>query len=242
MHDMILRKIGGLARCDTPSELWLYCLKAVKSFGFKAAIYAVPPPNKQPAHPETIIRLHGIYLREFQKFALGGLVGEGHLTTSNSLFRAAPFRWTDIGTFTTNTKNLEKLTVSANKLGLTDGWIIPVFGPQGRTGLVSYGIPNDPSLLDLELGSCLQYFAQIAHLRLCQITPFIYEINKPLSKRETQIIAWAAKGKSNSEISVILDLSESSIDSYLRRAFKKLGVHDRTSAAVKAISMDLIRI
>ncbi len=92
-----------------------------------------------------------------------------------------------------------------------------------------------------EIGQKLQIFAQTAHLRLCQLTPDLFKIEKPLSKREMQIIAWAAVGKSNSEIATILDISESSIDSYMRRVFTKLNVHNRTSAAVKAISIDLIR-
>jgi LuxR family transcriptional regulator/LuxR family quorum-sensing system transcriptional regulator CciR len=242
MRDIILNQIDGLTHCTTPSQIWRYCIKSVKLFGFKVALYAVPPPHKKPTHPETNIRVHGITLMEFQQFALGGLIGEGHLTTSNSLFKAAPFRWTDIGDFTENLGAYTKLHDSAFERGFTDGWIIPVFGPRGRTGLVSYGVPDDPMMLDPEMGSVLQYFGQIAHLRLCQVTPYMYELNTPLSNRETQIISWIAQGKSNAEISVILDISENSIDSYLRRAFAKLGVHDRTSAAVKAISMELVRM
>lgn len=234
--------ITELSNCNTPAELWAHCLRVVKAFGFKAAVYAVPPPHKRPTHPDTIVRLHGMTLAEFQKFALGGLIADGHLTTANSLFKAMPFRWTDIGTFTADSVNFDKLSNLAIETGLTDGWIIPVFGPQGRTGLVSYGIPSDESLMTKSMSHKLQDFAQLAHLRLCQLTPYMYELNKALSKRETQIVGWAAKGKSNAEISVILEISENSIDSYLRRAFAKLGVHDRTSAAVKAISMDLIRI
>ena len=129
-------------------------------------------------------------------------------------------------------------------VGLTDGWVIPVFGPKGRTGLVSYGIAEKHlELMEDRVKACLAAFcAQLAHLRLCQLTPYMYELNKDLSKRETQIISWVAKGKSNSEIAQILKVSEASIDSYLRRAFAKLGVHDRTSAAVKAISHDIVRI
>ncbi|GAB5486669.1 MAG: hypothetical protein Pars2KO_02390 [Parasphingorhabdus sp.] len=96
-------------------------------------------------------------------------------------------------------------------------------------------------LMRPSIGQKLQIFAQMAHLRLCQLTPDLFAIEKPLSRREMQIIAWAAVGKSNSEIATILQISENSIDSYMRRAFVKLDVHNRTSAAVKAISIDLIR-
>lgn len=234
--------IAGLPDCKTPSALWSHCLRTVNKFGFNAAVYAVPPPNKKPTHPDTLVRLHGITLADFSRFALKGLIAEGHLTTSNSLFKAAPFRFSEIGGFTTNLDDFANLKKEADTLGLTDGWIIPVFGPKGRTGLVSYALPRDQKLMEESAKHELQHFAQLAHIRLCQITPYMYELNKALSKRETQIVAWAAKGKSNSEIATILEVSEATIDSYLRRAFAKLGVHDRTSAAVKAISMDIIRI
>lgn len=238
MQDYITR----LPECDTPSSLWAHCLRVVKSLGFGAAIYAVPPPNKKPTHPDTIIRLHGISLADFHRFALQGLIAEGHLTTSNSLFKATPFRWTDIVSLTSQAEDFLILKEKANDVGLTDGWVIPVFGPKGRNGLVSYGLPQTIKSMQEDVKHALQYFAQLAHLRLCQITPYMYELNKDLSKRETQIISWVAKGKSNSEIAQILKVSEASIDSYLRRAFAKLGVHDRTSAAVKAISHDIVRI
>lgn len=234
--------IAGLPDCDTPKSLWAYCLQVVRKIGFEAAVYAVPPPNKKPTHPDTIIRIHGMSPADFHRFALQGLIAEGHLTTANSLFKAAPFRWSDIASLTSDTQNFYDLQEKAHEVGLTDGWVIPVFGPKGRTGLASYGMPRHLDLMEERTKHALQHFAQLAHLRLCQITPYMYELNKNLSKRETQIISWVAKGKSNSEIAQILKVSEASIDSYLRRAFAKLGVHDRTSAAVKAISHDIVRI
>lgn len=178
---------------------------------------------------------------EFQKFVMEGVIGQGHLTTKNSLLNVRPFRWTEIGDLSSSKQSFKDLRQNANRAEIDEGWVFPVFGPQSRNGLASYGKPENPQLMDQEIGAQYHVFAQMAHLRLCQLTPDLYGIDKSLSKREMQIIGWAATGKSNTEIGVILGLSESSIDSYMRRAFAKLGVHDRTSASVKAISMDLIR-
>lgn len=233
--------IGQLDRCHSPAKLWQYVLKIARKYGFRSTIYACPPPHKKPTHPDTIIRYSGISDVEFQKFAMEGLVKQGHLTTDNSLLKVGAFRWSDIGNLTEQPRSFEDLKQDANKIAIDEGWIFPLFGPQSRNGLASYGKPKSQALMDQKTGSQFFTFAQMAHLRLCQLTPDLYKIDKPLSKREMQIIAWAAKGKSNSEIGVILGLSASSIDSYMRRAFVKLEVHDRTSASVKAISMDLVR-
>ncbi len=234
-------EISQLDQCDSPSKIWKYVLEIARKHGFHSTIYACPPPHKQPTHPETIVRYSGISDVEFQKFVMEGLVKQGHLTTNNSLLKVGAFRWTDIENLTKRSQAFLDLQEDATETEIDEGWIFPLFGPQSRNGLASYGKPSSPELMDKKIGSQFFIFAQMAHLRLCALTPDLYKIDKPLSKREMQIIAWAAKGKSNSEIGTILGLTASSIDSYMRRAFAKLDVHDRTSASVKAISMDLVR-
>lgn len=234
-------EIGSLDRCGSPVELWKYILEVARKYGFRATVYACPPPHRKPTHPETIIRYTGISTENFQKFAMTGLIKQGHITTENSLLKGTAFRWTEIADFTDSAKAFQNLKQDANSLDVDEGWIFPLFGPQSRNGLASFGRPKYEQVMDRKAGLRFHVFAQMAHLRFCQLTPNLYGIDKSLSKREMQIIAWAATGKSNSEIGTILGLSESSIDSYMRRAFTKLDVHDRTSASVKAISMDLVR-
>ncbi len=234
-------EIAKLDQCDNPARLWKYILKIARKYGFRATVYACPPPHRKPTHPGTIIRYVGLSNEQFQKFAIAGLIKQGHITTENSLLKGSAFRWTEIADLTDSGQLFENLKQDANSADINEGWIFPVFGPQSRNGLTSFGKPKSEKLMTDGIGSRFHIFAQMAHLRFCQLTPNLYGIDKSLSKREMQIIAWAAKGKSNSEIGTILQLSESSIDSYMRRAFTKLDVHDRTSASVKAISMDLVR-
>ena len=53
----------------------------------------------------------------------------------------------------------------------------------------------------------------------------------PLTKREAEVIAWLAKGKSNRDIADILALSPRTVDKHLEIIFAKLNVENRTSAA-----------
>ena len=59
--------------------------------------------------------------------------------------------------------------------------------------------------------------------------------------RETEILAWVARGKSNPLIAEILGISSHTVDAHLRRIYLKLGVFDRISAAVRGIGIGLIR-
>lgn len=56
--------------------------------------------------------------------------------------------------------------------------------------------------------------------------------HRPLTKRENDVLRWIAAGMSNSEMADILSLSVSTVGKHLERIFQKLGVHNRTAAAV----------
>lgn len=61
-----------------------------------------------------------------------------------------------------------------------------------------------------------------------------------LSPREKEVLVWVAKGKSNSVIAEILGVSESTVDTFLRRIYTKLNATNRITAVVKAIRLGII--
>lgn len=52
-----------------------------------------------------------------------------------------------------------------------------------------------------------------------------------LSSRETEVLQWLAKGKTNNEIATILSMSKRTADKHLEHIFAKLGVETRAAAA-----------
>ncbi|CAN7429756.1 response regulator [Neorhizobium tomejilense] len=56
----------------------------------------------------------------------------------------------------------------------------------------------------------------------------------PLTQRESEVLLWIAKGKSNRDIADILGLSARTVNKHLEQIYVKLGVENRASAAVKA--------
>jgi DNA-binding response OmpR family regulator len=56
----------------------------------------------------------------------------------------------------------------------------------------------------------------------------------PLTMRESEVLLWIAKGKSNRDIAEILGLSARTVNKHLEQIYVKLGVENRASAAVKA--------
>ena len=57
-----------------------------------------------------------------------------------------------------------------------------------------------------------------------------------LSRREAEVLAWVAEGKTNPEVALILGLSPRTVQTYVDRIFRKLGVETRTAAAAAAFA------
>lgn len=63
-----------------------------------------------------------------------------------------------------------------------------------------------------------------------------------LSERENEVLVALVKGRSNKEISKDLFISEETVKSHLKSLFSKLGVHDRTEAAISAIKQGIVHL
>ena len=63
-----------------------------------------------------------------------------------------------------------------------------------------------------------------------------------LSNRQREVLQWVAIGKSRSQISEIMTISEDTVDDHFRHIFRKLVCNDRTVAVLKAIQYGLVRI
>ncbi|GAN79960.1 response regulator transcription factor [Acidocella aminolytica] len=57
----------------------------------------------------------------------------------------------------------------------------------------------------------------------------------PLTRRETEVLLWLARGKSNRDIAQILNVSYRTVNKHLEQMYPKLGVETRTSAVAIAV-------
>ena len=68
------------------------------------------------------------------------------------------------------------------------------------------------------------------------------DIIQSLTKREKQILKLLGEGKSNKEISAVLDISDKTVKNHITHLLKKIDVDDRTQAAVFAVKNGLVNI
>lgn len=61
-----------------------------------------------------------------------------------------------------------------------------------------------------------------------------------LSRREAEVLACVADGKTNAEVALLLHITVRTVKKHLERIFDKLGVHTRTAAVAAAYAVGLV--
>jgi DNA-binding CsgD family transcriptional regulator len=151
------------------------------------------------------------------------------------------FTWSEIPQRMQMTKKQFKCLNLGIEAGLYNGICTPIWGPNQFAGVglaTSEKVDSFDGRLDLITAYCNHFY--IAFQRLNRKKE-IEETNIHLTPREGEILTWAAAGKTDAEIAMILSLSENTVDFHLRQVFRKLNANSRTLAITKALSLGLIR-
>ena len=126
--------------------------------------------------------------------------------------------------------------------------VAPVHLPFGQIGAVSFTL-DDRTRTDLSdafeahataLGLMSRLF--IAGYVRVRAEPRRLPSIAPLSKREVECLKWAAAGKTDVEISLILDLSRATVRFHLRNASRKLNAVNKSQVLFKAAQLGYITV
>jgi DNA-binding CsgD family transcriptional regulator len=86
-----------------------------------------------------------------------------------------------------------------------------------------------------------QHLAMIADYAFTRMTTILgLSPIQPLTGRQIEVLSWAAEGKTDQEIAMILGLSDHTIDKYMRQIREALCAVNRTAAIVIAMRRGLI--
>ena len=152
-----------------------------------------------------------------------------------------PFRGTEIRKLIRLTDQQKAYLLALDEMNILDGLIIPVFGPRINVSYFSFGSTTHAFDLGKDEIRVLETACQFTHLKYTSLSEADPpQRNAQLSRRETEVMSLVANGMSNIAIAKELGVSENTVDTMLRRAFKKLEVNNRISAVVKAIGASLI--
>jgi LuxR family quorum-sensing system transcriptional regulator CciR len=138
----------------------------------------------------------------------------------------------------------ERLVMEESReAGLRHGISVPLFGPSSQISVLSFASPFDDADPCRHMGH-LNALAWQFHVAFAAIARPAAQARRGigLSKRERDCMQWTAEGKSAWDISVILQISENTVNYHVKNALRKLGATSRTVAVIKAIRLNLIDI
>jgi len=110
-----------------------------------------------------------------------------------------------------------------------------------RSATDSIALDTDASPLKLQLSYVGQVASEEILLRLVEgefeNDNLVLKRKLQLTQRESEVLMWIARGKSNRDIAEILNLSPRTVNKHLEQIYSKLGVENRASAAALAVRM-----
>ena len=175
------------------------------------------------------------WVRHYQKNGYA-LVDPVHRT---AFTRTAPYRWDDI----TDLNRVEQhLLDEAMDAGLVNGISVPIHEPMGRILLVNLSGPTSVRSGEQSLRLAYQIGMQF-HFEFERLTKKLpVPVLRELTERQRECLMWVARGKTSWEIGKLLDISRHTVDYHIDSAMKALNLTSRTSAAVRAAALGLIRL
>jgi len=151
--------------------------------------------------------------------------------THLALRASGPFDWSEA--HDQGTKFGKKVLDRAKFFGLTNGFSIPIRSDLLPLGIVSVGYNEK---ISTELIEFIEIVSTHAYVKT---QSFKHETSQflptKLSKREVEILSYTAAGKTTWEISVILEIAETTVNSHVRNILGKLGSSNKTQAVIEGI-------
>lgn len=133
----------------------------------------------------------------------------------------------------------KSLMDKARDHNMSDGIVFPIHSADSLPGGVS--LSGNTQNIGEEDKQELYLAAIHVYAKLEKLTgPFPFAFEVKLSRREKDVLQWAAAGKTMWEVSEILSLAEKTVEHYMATARKKLGAVNTTHAVSTAISRELI--
>ncbi|TPG52227.1 LuxR family transcriptional regulator [Sphingomonas glacialis] len=188
-----------------------------------------------------VVRLHN-YPASWQ-----GWFDENRLGTSDPVLRASHsasigFPWSAVPRMIKLTAADQSVLSQARIVGIGDGFTVPVHVPGEINGSCSFAVPvgeEFPTSLypiaQLIGGFAFEAARRISHRR------GMWTVGRPtLTDRQIDCVLWAARGKTDLEISIILGISHETVIQHLKMARERYGVQKRAMLAVRALFDGLI--
>ncbi|WCM26315.1 LuxR family transcriptional regulator [Sphingomonas sp. QA11] len=185
--------------------------------------------------PQPAIRIHN-YPGEWEAFFDAEGLGRSDPVHRACHMTSLGFAWTALPRLVMLTRRDDEILAHSRRVGLADGFTVPAHIPGELAGSCSFATARGQPLR-MEWLPLAQFIGTAAFegaRRLSGIRGA--EQDRPrLSDRQRDCIYWAARGKSDWEISQILGIGHDTAIQYMKEARGRYGVGNRTQLAIHAL-------
>jgi DNA-binding CsgD family transcriptional regulator len=226
-------------KAETAEEAFTILEQALSSLGFDRVVYSLITD-----HPTLKLkRGHGIlrnYPEDWMKYYVANNYVDVDPVIKVIKQLNGPFLWNNLPELKQGLQRDEFILMEeAREAKLLDGIGLSLHGTCGE--IVGMGVASSSGGADLDKDTVSLVYALCSQFHIVfrqkeeKSVPIIQ-----LSKREKEVLSWAAEGKSRAVIGEILNIGDGTVKTYIERIFAKLEVNTMNMAVVKAISMGLI--
>jgi DNA-binding CsgD family transcriptional regulator len=212
----------------------------LRDIGVVAGAYFLTPANAAPTGRRTVV-VHFGFPEDVVAAYLDPNVFEHDPIPDHVMRRGRSMTWGQAIRDRDLTETEQGFIARFQALGMIDGVAIPLYGPHGRDSYSMFMFGRTITADDESLIRRVIDVAQFAHRKICAIVERDFRRPVTISKRESEVLYWMARGKSNSDVAAILGISGGTVDTFVRRLYAKLGVNDRVSAVVHGMSRGLFK-
>ena len=154
-----------------------------------------------------------------------------------------PFRWGHGGFLARFPKSQRLVFHEARAFGITEGWSVPVYGPEGEAAVFSLVADDRRALEEAVTGAAaqIQLFAVRYHDEM-MAEGGVRDSPAPgdVTAREREALHWTAEGLTTEATADRRGLTPSAVNYHLRNACRKLSASSKQHAAIKALRLGLI--
>lgn len=224
---LVVRRAGGLV------ELFDSLSESTREMGFR--YFALSQHVDFGTETDSGIRLHNYppdWEAWFDERALGRfdpIHRASHITSTG-------FNWSHVPSMIQLTAGDREVLRAARCAGIGDGYTVPAHVPGEYNGSCSFAVRDDE-----QFPECATLVAQLigglafeAARRIAQPRRAPHP-TAPMTDRQRDCVLWAARGKTDWEISRILGVSHETVIQHLKHARERYGVQKRAHLAVMAL-------
>lgn len=225
----VLDALNAIGRAPSVLKVGEQVRRFGEAYGFSRYLCSAPP--RPDEDPDEHLLFHNWPQEWFDRYVSRNYVERDPMVRT-LLSSLHPFTWDEAlerGRY--SSKDLE-IVHEARAWGMCKGFVVPIYGLGGQAHAVTLA-GRDPRL-DPQARAELHLVAMYAYGRAKQIKrrrdPPI-----PLTRRQAEVLQWAALGKSDWEVGEVLGLSSSTVHKHVEAAKRRFGVATRVQAILGAL-------